>query len=207
MAAFESRFGVTLLEGYGLSETSPVVSFTVPDRPRTPGSIGYPVPGVEMALAGDGEILVRGDNLMKGYWRNPEATAQAVVDGWFHTGDIGEVDAHGAYRIVDRKKDLIIRGGYNVYPREVEEVLHCHPAVALAAVVGVPHPRYGEDVRAVVTLKPEAAATPEELVAWCGDKLAAYKRPRAVEIRDRLPLGPTGKVRKQVLRAEAAAAA
>jgi long-chain acyl-CoA synthetase len=160
-----------------------------------------------MALAGDGEILVRGDNLMKGYWRNPEATAQAVVDGWFHTGDIGEVDAHGAYRIVDRKKDLIIRGGYNVYPREVEEVLHRHPAVALAAVVGVPHPRYGEDVRAVVTLKPEAAATPDELVAWCRDRLAAYKRPRAVEIRESLPLGPTGKVRKQVLRAEAAAGA
>ena len=207
MAAFESRFGVTLLEGYGLSETSPVVSFTVPDRPRTPGSIGYPVPGVEMALAGDGEILVRGDNLMKGYWRNPEATAQAVVDGWFHTGDIGEVDAHGAYRIVDRKKDLIIRGGYNVYPREVEEVLHCHPAVALAAVVGVPHPRYGEDVRAVVTLKPEAAATPEELVAWCGDKLAAYKRPRAVEIRDRLPLGPQDLLAHLAGGAEAAAAA
>ena len=207
MGAFESRFGVTLLEGYGLSETSPVASFTVPDRPRTPGSIGYPVPGVEMALAEDGEILVRGTNLMKGYWRNPEATAAAIVDGWFHTGDIGAVDGHGAFRIVDRKKDLIIRGGYNVYPREIEEVLHRHPAVGLAAVVGVPHPRYGEDVRAVVALKPGATASPEELVNWCRDKLAAYKRPRVVEIRDSLPLGPTGKVRKQVLRAEAAARA
>jgi long-chain acyl-CoA synthetase len=199
MAEFESRFGVTLLEGYGLSETSPVVSFTVPGRPRTPGSIGYPVPGVEMALADDGEILVRGANVMKGYWRNPEATAQAIVDGWFRTGDIGAVDAHGAYRIVDRKKDLIIRGGYNVYPREVEDVLHAHPAVAQAAVVGVPHPRYGEDVKAVVTLKPGRTATPEEIVAWCRQRLASYKRPRTVEIRDSLPLGPTGKVLKRAL--------
>ncbi|MDQ4070664.1 MAG: long-chain fatty acid--CoA ligase [Actinomycetota bacterium] len=203
MGAFESRFGVTLLEGYGLSETSPVVSFTVPGRPRTPGSIGYPVPGVEMALADDGEILVRGHNVMKGYWRNPEATADAMVDGWFRTGDVGAVDEHGAYRIVDRKKDLIIRGGYNVYPREVEEVLHRHPAVAQAAVIGVPHPRYGEDVKAVVVVKPGTAATAEEITAWCRDHLAAYKRPRIVELRDSLPTGPTGKVLKSVLRAEA----
>jgi len=200
MAEFEARFGVTLLEGYGLSETSPVVSFTVPDRPRTPGSIGYPVPGVDMALI-DGEICVRGDNVMKGYWRNPAATAEAIVDGWFHTGDIGEVDEHGAYRIVDRKKDLIIRGGYNVYPREIEEVLHRHPAIAQAAVVGVPDARYGEDVKAVITLRPDTTLTAAELLAWCGDKLAAYKRPRQVEIRDSLPLGPTGKVLKQALKA------
>jgi long-chain acyl-CoA synthetase len=200
MAEFEARFGVTLLEGYGLSETSPVVSFTVPDRPRTPGSIGYPVPGVEMSLI-DGEICVRGDNVMKGYWRNPEATVEAIVDGWFHTGDIGQVDDHGAYRIVDRKKDLIIRGGYNVYPREIEEVLHRHPAVAQAAVVGVPHPRYGEDVKAVITLRPDTTLTADELLAWCRDKLAAYKRPHQVEIRDSLPLGPTGKVLKAALKA------
>ncbi len=202
MAAFESRFGVTLLEGYGLSETSPVVSFTVPDRPRTPGSVGYPVPGVEMALSGDGEILVRGDNVMKGYWRNPEATAEAIVDGWFHTGDLGEVDEHGAYRIVDRKKDLVIRGGYNVYPREIEEVLHRHPAVAQAAVVGVPDPRYGEEVKAAVTLKPGATATAQEIVAWCRDRVASYKRPRIVEILETLPVGPTGKVLKGALRGE-----
>jgi long-chain acyl-CoA synthetase len=212
LSAFERRFGVCLLEGYGLSETSPVASFTVPDRPRTPGSIGYPVPGVELALFDDdgrfvttpgtrGEICVRGNNVMKGYWRNPEATAQAIVDGWFHTGDIGVFDADGAYRIVDRKKDLIIRGGYNVYPREVEEVLHRHPAVAQAAIVGVPHPRYGEEVKAVVTLKPGATADPDEILAWCRTRLAAYKRPRTVEVRDSLPLGPTGKVLKQVLRA------
>jgi long-chain acyl-CoA synthetase len=211
MAEFEVRFGVTLLEGYGLSETSPVASFTVPDRPRTPGSIGYPVPGVELALLADdgafvttpgerGEICVRGNNVMKGYWRNPEATAAAIVDGWFRTGDIGVVDSHGAYRIVDRKKDLILRGGYNVYPREVEEVLYRHPAVAQAAVVGIPHLRYGEDVKAVVTLKPSATTTPEEIVAWAKAHLASYKRPRTVEIRDSLPVGPTGKVLKTALR-------
>jgi long-chain acyl-CoA synthetase len=216
MAAFESRFGVTVLEGYGLSETSPVVSFTVPDRPRTPGSIGYPVPGVEVVLRDDdgrtvatpgapGEIWVRGDNVMKGYWRDAEATAEVLVNGWFRTGDIGVVDVHGAYRIVDRKKDLVIRGGYNVYPREVEEVLHRHPAVAQAAVVGVPHPRYGEDVKAVVVLKPGASVTPAEIVAWCRTSLASYKRPHAVEVRDSLPLGPTGKVLKRALRDAAAA--
>ena len=211
MAAFEQRHGVTLLEGYGLSETSPVASFTVPELPRTAGSIGYAVPGVELALLGDdggfvtapgerGEICVRGNNVMKGYWRNPEATAQAIVDGWFRTGDIGVFDVHGAYRIVDRKKDLIIRGGYNVYPREVEEVLHRHPAVAQAAVVGVPHARYGEDVKAVVTLKPGATATADEIISWARPHLAAYKRPRIVEIRDQLPVGPTGKVLKAALR-------
>ncbi|MFN2506454.1 MAG: long-chain fatty acid--CoA ligase [Acidimicrobiales bacterium] len=211
MSGFEARYGVCLLEGYGLSETSPVVSFTVPDRPRTPGSIGYPLPGVEISLLGadgrpvatpdtPGEICVRGDNVMKGYWRNPAATAEAIVDGWFRTGDIGMIDAHGAYRIVDRKKDLVIRGGYNVYPREVEEVLHRHPAVAQAAVVGTPHPRYGEEVKAVVTLKPGSATTPDELVAWCRRHLASYKYPRIVEVRDHLPMGATGKVLKQALR-------
>jgi len=214
MAGVEERFGVTLLEGYGLSETSPVVSFTVPELPRTAGSIGYAVPGVELALVDDagrfvttpdtrGEIAVRGNNVMKGYWRNPGATATAIVDGWFRTGDIGTFDVHGAYRIVDRKKDLIIRGGYNVYPREVEEVLHRHPAVAQAAVVGVPHARYGEDVKAVVTLKPGAAATPDDIITWAEPHLAAYKRPRIVEIRDALPVGPTGKVLKAALRTAA----
>ncbi len=200
MSAFESRFGVTLLEGYGLSETSPVVSFTVPDRPRTPGSIGYPVPGVEMALAEDGEILVRGHNVMKGYWRNPDATAAAIVDGWFHTGDIGAVDQHGAYRIVDRKKDLIIRGGYNVYPREIEEVLHCHPAVAQAAVVGVPDPRYGEEVKAVVVLKPGTEATEADIIDEARKHLASYQKPRSVDFVPQLPKAPTGKILKRELR-------
>jgi long-chain acyl-CoA synthetase len=211
MAEFEARFGVTLLEGYGLSETSPAVSFTVPDRPRTPGSIGYPLPGVEVRLVDGngavvtgpdtaGEIEVRGPNVMKGYWRNPQATAEAIVDGWFRTGDIGMTDADGALRIVDRKKDLIIRAGYNVYPREVEGVLHLHPAVAQAAVVGVPDRRRGEEVKAVVTLKPGTTATPTEIVAFCRRHLASYKYPRVVEVRDSLPLGPTGKVLKNELR-------
>ena len=150
-----------------------------------------------------GEICVRGDNVMKGYWRNPEATAEAIVDGWFRTGDIGVFDENGAYRIVDRKKDLIIRGGYNVYPREIEEVLHRHPGVAEAAVVGVPDARYGEDVMAVVVLKPGATDGPKDIVAWCRTRLAGYKRPHIVEVRDSLPLGPTGKVLKQALRASA----
>jgi len=211
MTEFEARFGVTLLEGYGLSETSPAVSFTVPDRPRTPGSIGYPLPGVEIRLVDDGggvvaladmagEIQVKGPNVMKGYWRNPQATAEAVVDGWLRTGDIGMTDVNGALRIVDRKKDLVIRGGYNVYPREIEGVLHLHPAIAMAAVVGVPDPRLGEEVKAVVTLKPGTSATPKEIVAFCRRHLAAYKYPRLVEVRDSLPLGPTGKVLKTALR-------
>ena len=212
LGAFEERFGVCLLEGYGLSETSPVASFTVPDRSRTPGSIGYPVPGVELALVDDeggfvttpgarGEICVRGDNVMKGYWRNPDATAEAIVDGWFRTGDIGVFDVDGAYRIVDRKKDLIIRGGYNVYPREIEELLHRHPGIAQAAVVGVPDARYGEEVMAVVVLKPGVTDSPKDILAWCGTRLAGYKRPHIVEVRESLPLGPTGKVLKHALRA------
>ncbi|HEX8771390.1 MAG TPA: long-chain fatty acid--CoA ligase [Acidimicrobiales bacterium] len=211
MAQFEDHFGVCLLEGYGLSEMSPVVSFTVPDRPRTPGTIGYPVPGVEMRLVDDqgavvtrpgdlGEICVKGPNLMKGYWRNSAATGEAVVDGWFHTGDIGVVDIEGAYRIVDRKKDMVIRAGYNVYPREIEEVLHLHPAVAQAAVVGVPHPRYGEEVKAVVILKQGSVVTVTEIVEWCRERLAAYKYPRIVEVRESLPLGATGKVLKHALK-------
>ncbi|MDQ4098045.1 MAG: long-chain fatty acid--CoA ligase [Actinomycetota bacterium] len=218
MAAFEGRYGVCILEGYGLSETSPVVSFTVPGRPRTPGSIGYPVPGVAMRLVDGegqvveepgvpGEICVRGHNVMKGYFGKPEATAASIPDGWFRTGDIGVVDEAGAYRIVDRKKDLVIRGGYNVYPREVEEVLHRHPAVAQAAVVGVPDARLGEEIKAVVTLKPGASTTPAEIVAWCRERLAAYKYPRIVEIRESLPMNATGKVLKRALRSPAPAPA
>ncbi len=211
MAAFEARFGVCVLEGYGLSEASPVVSFTVPDRPRTPGTIGYPLPGVEMQLLdGDGvvvdepetpgEICVRGPGVMKGYYRNAAATAETIVDGWLRTGDVGVVDGCGAYRIIDRKKDMIIRGGFNVYPREIEDVLYRHPAVAQAAVVGVADPRFGEEVKAVVTLTPGAVASTAEIVAFCRRHLAAYKYPRIVEIRDELPLGPTGKILKTALR-------
>ncbi|MGW5670560.1 long-chain-fatty-acid--CoA ligase [Micromonospora sp. NPDC003776] len=204
---FEQKFGCVILEGYGLSETSPVASFNHPDRPRKPGTIGTPIDGVEMdvrtadgAPAGTdevGEIVIRGHNVMKGYWGRPEATAEAIVDGWFRTGDLGARDADGYYRIVDRTKDLVIRGGFNVYPREVEEVLYEHPAVAEAAVLGMPHPTLGEEVVAVVALRPGAAADPEELREHVKGQLAAYKYPRQVWIVPALPKGPTGKILKR----------
>ena len=204
LRGFEEKFGCVILEGYGLSETSPVASFNLPDRVRKPGSIGVPVEGVQMRLVDDagqtvpdgeiGEIAIRGHNVMKGYWGKPEATAEAITDGWFRTGDLAKVDSDGYYYIVDRKKDLIIRGGYNVYPREIEEVLHEHPAVAEVAVIGMPHPDLGEEVGAAVALKPGASATPEELRAFAKDKVAAYKYPRQVWLVDELPKGPTGKI-------------
>ena len=200
LRGFEETFEATILEGYGLSETSPVATFNVPDR-RRPGSIGTPVDGVELTLVnvenGVGEIAVRGHNVMKGYWRRPEATAEAVVDGWFHTGDMARRDEDGFYYIVDRKKDLIIRGGFNVYPREVEEVLYEHPAVLEAAVIGAPHPTHGEEVVAAVALRADAEATPEELRDHVKARVAAYKYPRRVWLVDALPKGPTGKVLKR----------
>ena len=142
-----------------------------------------------------GEIVIRGHNVMKGYWNKPEATAEAMTaDGWFRTGDLARVDADGYYFIVDRKKDMIIRGGYNVYPREIEEVLHEHPAVAAAAVIGIPDAALGEEIAAAVALKPGASATPEELRAFVRDRVAAYKYPRHVWLVDTLPMGPTGKI-------------
>ena len=204
LRGFEAKFGCVILEGYGLSETSPVASFNHPGKVRKPGSIGTPIEGVELRLVDDnrqevaageiGEIAIRGHNVMKGYWGKPEATAEAITDGWFHTGDMARVDDDGYYYIVDRKKDLIIRGGYNVYPREIEEVLHEHPAVAEVAVIGMPHAELGEEVGAAVALKPGATATPEELRAFARDKVAAYKYPRRVWLVDSLPKGPTGKI-------------
>jgi long-chain acyl-CoA synthetase len=201
---FEQKFGCMILEGYGLSETSPVASFNHPDKVRKPGSVGTPVVGVEMRLvdaegaetaAGEvGEIAIRGHNVMKGYWGKPEATAEAIPDGWFRTGDMGKVDDDGYYFIVDRKKEMIIRGGFNIYPREIEEVLHEHPAVAEAAVVGIPHDELGEDVGAAVALKPGASATQDELRAFVKERVAAYKYPRRVWLVDELPKGPTGKI-------------
>jgi long-chain acyl-CoA synthetase len=210
LRGFEEKFGCIILEGYGLSETSPVASFNHPDRVRKPGSIGTPVEGVEMRLIDDdfrtvpdgdiGEIAIRGHNVMKGYWNKPEATAEAIRDGWFRTGDMARTDSDGYYYIVDRKKDLIIRGGYNVYPREIEEVLHEHPAVAEVAVIGIPHPELGEEVGAAVALKPGASATPEELRAFAKDRVAAYKYPRHVWLVDALPKGPTGKILRREVR-------
>ncbi|MFF7237974.1 long-chain-fatty-acid--CoA ligase [Streptomyces collinus] len=208
---FERRFGCMVLEGFGMSETSPVVSFNHPDRPRKPGSIGTPIRDVEVRLLGEdgrdvapgevGELVVRGPNLMKGYWNRPEETAAAVPDGWLRTGDLARRDGDGYLYIVDRKKDMIIRGGYNVYPREIEEVLHEHPAVALAAVVGVPDERLGEEVAAAVVLRPGAEASAAELQEYVRDRVAAYKYPRRLWLVDALPMGPSGKILKREISA------
>ena len=210
---FEEAFGCVILEGYGLSETSPVASFNHADGVRKPGSIGTPVEGVEMTLLepspeGVGEIAIRGHNVMKGYWRNPEATRAAIDDaGWFRSGDLARVDEDGAYFIVDRKKELIIRGGYNVYPREIEEVLYEHPAVREAAVVGVPHPELGEEVGAAVALKPGAEVDEADVRDFVKAQLAAYKYPRHVWFVDELPKGPTGKILKRAIEAPVETAA
>jgi long-chain acyl-CoA synthetase len=198
---FEAAFHCAVLEGYGLSETSPVASFNHPDRPRKAGSIGTPIAGVEMRLLADGEIAIRGHNVMKGYWHRPEETSAAFVDGWFKTGDIGRVDEDGYYYVIDRKKELIIRGGFNVYPREVEEVLYEHPAVREAAVVGVPHATLGEDVGAAVALREGNSATPDQLRDFVKSRIAAYKYPRMVWIVDELPKGPTGKIMRRMVTA------
>jgi long-chain acyl-CoA synthetase len=207
MRAFEEAFGCKVLEGYGLSETSPVASFNHPDRERKPGSIGTPVDGVEMRVvddndnevpAGDvGEIVIRGHNVMKGYWNRPDATAEVMRGGWFHSGDMAKVDDDGYFYIVDRKKDLIIRGGYNVYPREIEEVLYEHPGVREAAVVGIPDDALGEEVGAAVALCDGASVTADELRAYVKGQVAAYKYPRHVWLVDDLPKGPTGKILKR----------
>jgi long-chain acyl-CoA synthetase len=210
MRAFEERYPVSILEGFGLSETSPVASFNTLERPRKPGSIGYPVWGVELAIFDDedralpdgerGEIVIRGHNVMKGYWKRPDATKEALKSGWFHSGDIGIRDADGCYTIVDRKKDMIIRGGFNVYPREIEEVLYGHPAVVEAAVIGIAHDSHGEEVKAVIALRAGHTPTAEDVIAYCKERLAAYKYPRIVEFRETLPKGPTGKILKRELR-------
>jgi long-chain acyl-CoA synthetase len=203
----EEIFGFPILEGYGLSETSPAVTFNHPDRPRKPGSIGTPVRGVRVRLVDDngadvpdgevGEIAIRGHNVMRGYHNQPEATRAAIPDGWFRTGDLAKVDEDGYYFIVDRKKDLIIRGGYNVYPREIEEVLYEHPAVAEAVVVGIPHPELGEEVGAAVVVR--QPTDPDDIRQFVRDRVAAYKYPRRIWFVDALPIGPTGKVLRRAL--------
>ncbi len=204
LRGFEQTFGCMILEAYGLSETSPLASFNHPDRVRKPGSIGTPLEGTQMrvvdmdgreAPAGDvGEIAIRGHNVMKSYWGKPDATAEAIPDGWFRTGDLARVDDDGYFFIVGRQKDLIIRGGYNVYPREVEEALHEHQAVAEVAVIGIPHVDLGEEIGAAVQLKPGATATPAELRAFARERVAAYKYPRHIWLVRELPKGPTGKI-------------
>jgi long-chain acyl-CoA synthetase len=211
---FERRFGVTILEGYGLSETSPVASFSVWGEPPRVGSIGRPIPGVEMKLINPepgvredladgedvvGEIAIKGTNVMKGYYGRPDATAEAIVDGWFRSGDLARKDADGWYYIVDRSKDMIIRGGYNVYPREIEETLLTHPEVSLAAVIGVPHDSHGEEIKAVVIRTEGSTLTEDELVAWGKEQMAGYKYPRIVQFVDQMPMTATGKILKREL--------
>jgi long-chain acyl-CoA synthetase len=213
LRGFEEAFGCTVLEGYGLSETSPVASFNHPNRERKAGSIGTPIRDVDMKVVDEndnevgvgevGEIVIRGPNVMKGYWNRPDATQEVMRDGWFHTGDLARVDGDGYFFIVDRKKDMIIRGGYNVYPREVEEVLYEHPAVREAAVIGVPHHELGEEVGAAVALKEGTSVAAEELQDFVKGKIAAYKYPRIIWFVDELPKGPTGKILKREIKAPA----
>jgi long-chain acyl-CoA synthetase len=208
LADFEKAFGCIILEGYGLSESSPAASFNHPHRPRKVGSIGTPIEGVQMRVVDPngaevpqgeaGEIQIRGHNVMKGYWNLPEATKATITsEGWLNTGDVGRVDEDGYFYVVDRTKDLIIRGGYNVYPREIEEVLYEHPAVAEAAVIGIPHDSLGEEVGAAVALKDGESAEPGELRDYVKARVAAYKYPRRLWLVDELPKGPTGKVQKR----------
>ncbi len=208
--AFESRFDVRILEGYGLSETSPLATFSQFERPSKAGTVGQPIFGVQVKCVDEndsevktgerGEIVIRGSNVMKGYYKRPEATAEAFKNGWFHSGDIGVFDEDGYLAIVDRKKDMILRGGYNIYPRELEEVIMTHPAVSLVAVIGVPCDRMGEEVKAYVVKRAGAELSEEEFLSWCKAQFANYKYPRAVEFRDELPVGGTGKIFKRALR-------
>jgi long-chain acyl-CoA synthetase len=207
MRAFEEEFDCMILEGYGLSETSPVASFNHANRERKPGSIGTPIEGVEMRIFDEddnevaqgevGEIVIKGHNVMKGYWNRPDATEETIKDGWFHSGDMGKVDEDGYFFIVDRKKELIIRGGYNVYPREVEEVLYEHPAVQEAAVVGVEDEKMGEEVGAAVVLKEGEDVSADDLKQFVKEQVASYKYPRKIWFADELPKGPTGKILKR----------
>jgi long-chain acyl-CoA synthetase len=209
---FEKAFGCKILEGYGLSESSPAAAFNHPHRQRKVGSIGTPIEGVQMRavdLNGNevpqgatGEIQIRGHNVMKGYWDLPDATAATITpDGWLNTGDVGRVDEDGFFYVVDRTKDMIIRGGYNVYPREIEEVFYEHPAVAEAAVIGIPHDSLGEEVVAAVALRKGDTASPDELREYVKARVAAYKYPRRVWLVDELPKGPSGKVLKREIHA------
>ncbi len=213
LKGFEKKFDVPILEGYGLSETSPAASFNVRDKERKPGSIGVPVWGTEMKIVDPetdeekpigeiGEVVIRGHQVMKGYYKRPEATAKVMRNGWFHSGDLGKQDEDGYFYIVDRLKEMIIRGGFNVYPREIEEYLMTHPKISLVAVKGVPDEKYGEEVKAYVVLKPGETMTVEEFMEFAKKGLADYKYPRLVEFRSSLPMTATGKILKRELKDE-----
>jgi long-chain acyl-CoA synthetase len=208
---FEETFHCLVIEGYGLSESTCRSTFNPGDKRRRPGSCGLPI-GNEMKVVDDqdnevsngvlGEIVLRGENILKGYYKDPEATAKAFRGGWFHTGDIGYRDNDGFFYIVDRKSDMIIRGGENIYPREIDEVLYQHPKITAAATIGVPDPLYGEEVAAFVVLKEGATSTDEELISFCRERLADYKCPKTIRIVAEIPKGPTGKLLKRQLAAE-----
>lgn len=208
LRGFEARFNCLVIEGYGLSESTCRSTFNPPDQRRRPGSCGVPI-GNEMRVVDEedrevpdgelGEIVLRGENILKGYYRNDAANATAFRNGWFHTGDIGYRDEDGFYFIVDRKSDMIIRGGENIYPREIDELLYQHPAIAAAAAVGVPDALYGEEVAAVVVLKPGKNATEQEVIDYCKARLADFKCPKSVHFVDDIPKGPTGKLLKREL--------
>ncbi|MGF1794041.1 long-chain fatty acid--CoA ligase [Photobacterium profundum] len=207
---FEEILNVPVIEGYGLSESSPVAAFNLLEYKRKPGSIGQPLPGVtmkavdkdgvEVAQGREGELLIRGHNVMKGYYKKPEETAKTIVNGWLHTGDIVRIDNEGYVFVVDRLKEVIIRGGFNIYPRDIEETFMTHPDVHLVAVIGVPHKTYGEEVKAFVVLKEDRKITSKEFVHWGKERLADYKYPRQVEILESLPMTATGKILKRMLK-------
>ncbi len=215
MRDFEAKTGAVILEGYGLSEASPVTHCNPPFAARKPGTVGIGMPlteykvvdvatGTQELPPGEvGELIIRGPQVMKGYWNMPEETAAVLRDGWLYTGDLASIDEEGYVTIVDRKKDLIIAGGYNIYPREIEEVLYEHPAVREAAAVGVPDPYRGETVKAIIVLKEGMQASEEEIIAHCRKNLAAYKVPRIVEFRAELPKTNVGKILRRALREEA----
>lgn len=212
---FDEVFGLRILEGYGLTETSPIACFNQFEKPSKPGTVGQPLMGVEIKCVDEndqevargerGEVVIRGHNVMKGYYKRPAATAEAFKNGWFHTGDIGIMDEDGYLAIVDRKKDMILRGGYNVYPRELEEVIMTHPAISLCAVIGVPDEKLGEEVKAFLVLKQGQQLSDDAFITWCKERMAANKYPRYVEFRDSLPIGNTGKISKLELRKQLAA--
>ncbi|MGX6444229.1 long-chain-fatty-acid--CoA ligase [Neobacillus sp. K501] len=211
---FEAKTGAKILEGYGLSEASPTTHCNPPFADRKPGSVGIGVPSTEYKIVdvgrgtdevpvGElGEVIIKGPQIMKGYWNMPEETANTLRDGWLFTGDIGKVDEDGYLYIVDRKKDLIIASGFNIYPRDIEEVLYEHPAIQEAVVIGVPDPYRGEDVKACLVLKAGKSATEEEIIQYCKQNLSAYKVPRIIEFREQLPKTAVGKILRRSLREE-----
>ncbi len=209
---FEDRFHTTIYEGYGLTECSPVCVENPFGRKTKPGSIGLPIPGFEARIVNDqdedvpigtvGELIIRGPGVMKGYLNQPRATAETLRGGWLHTGDLARMDEERYIYIVDRKKEMIIRGGYNVYPREIEEILYAHPDVVEAAVLGIPHRDLGEEVAAMVVLRQGASTSPEALKQFIKERVAPYKYPRKIQLVKELPKGPTGKILKRAIRFE-----